>query len=166
MTAKAPFEAEKPESLHDQGARPGYPDGWQAAWRMYLGLGLLGIALAAGGAALVFELRDGWESHRDWVPPAGIVGATAGALAFAYLLWRGRLVEMTPGVGLLVATLAFTLIGWSLERNDGRGAAQDAMTILGTVSLALTCMAFVGGFIWAEARSPARPPAPEAQASG
>lgn len=162
MTARVPFETEKASELHDQEQMPAQPDDWKRDFRMYLGWPLLGVILAAGGAALVFEIRQAWDSHRDWVPPAAITGTSPAALAMAYLLWRRRLVELSPGLAFLVATLAFTFIGVALEQGDGSTAAKNTMTILAAVSLALTCVSFLAAFIWTEWKSPSRAPDPEA----
>lgn len=160
--AKAPFEATKVHALHDQSAKPAAPAAWRESFRAYLGWPVLGAVLSMGGAALVFELRDAWDSHRDWVPPAGVVGVVPGALALAYLFWRGRMDDLWPGATLLLITLGLTFADWLVGiSTDGYGAAEDALTISATVGLGLSVAALVWGFVHSEWKAPVRAPQPE-----
>lgn len=162
FTAKAPFEAEKAYELHDQTKFPEKPDNWEKDFRKWLGWPLLGLILTMGLAALVFEIRDAWHSHRDWVPPAATVNAIPGSLALAYLLWRQKWKEVMPGLVLVLITLAlvFTnnLVGAMAENPD---TAQDVLTISAAVTLGLAVVALVVGFLQAEIGNPQKAPAPE-----
>lgn len=162
FSAKAPVEPAKVDELHDQSLKPAKPAGWRDSFRMYLGWPLLGVILSIGGTALVFQLRDGWDSHRDWVPPAAIQAVVPGALALAYLAWRGRVGDLWLGATLLSITLGLAFADWLVGvSTDAYGAAEDALTIAASVGLGLSIAALVWGFVRSEIKAPVRPPQPE-----
>ncbi|MGK2965743.1 MAG: hypothetical protein ACSLFM_09050 [Tepidiformaceae bacterium] len=162
FTAKAPFEAVKADALHDQTLKPERPDAWKMDFRMYLGWPLLGLLFSFGFAALVIELRDAWGSHRDWVPPAGMVNSIPGALALAYLGWRKKWKEVMPGAILVLITVALVAVNNLVgEMANNPDTAQDVITISGAVTLGLAVVALVIGFIKAEFGDPTKAPAPE-----
>jgi len=162
LTAKAPFEAQKVHELHDQSLKPAKPESWEPSYRKYLGWPLLAVLLTIGGCAVVFQFRDAWDSHRDWVPPAAIQGMAPGAVALAYLSWRGRFGEMWIGATLLFVALGLLLADWMVSvSTDNYPRAEDALTIIGAIVFGGAVVALVIGMIVAEVRSPVKAPQPE-----
>lgn len=161
-TAAAPANATKADELHDQSAMPAQPDGWRDAYLRFLGLPVLAILLMCGWAAVVFELREAWDSHRDWVPPGAIAGGAAGTVALAYLIWRKQFGYLLPAASLISLGLVFLI--WNIVVDEGSDAPgwSDALTIMSTVSFAVGLFSAVIGLILAEMNDPTKAPAPAA----
>jgi hypothetical protein len=163
FTARAPSEPTKIGAyLHDRSNRPVSPRGGAGSLvKNYWGY-VLGILLALGATALVIEARAAWESHRDWVPPAGIVPGILAGLALGHLLQRGRLnAAASPIVFAFLAVVFLLMDMWRATYVDGPDVSRDVLTVLGAICLAVSFVWLVILLLVTELRSPTRPPGPE-----
>src|SRR5690606_29240325 len=103
---------------------------------------ILGVVFAVAFSAIGIQLREGWESHRDWVVPAAVSGALVSGPALAYLLLTGRTKAAAIGAVLMFFALAFMLVHllYNMDGNDVSGALNDFFSISGAVF-------YVGGLI-------------------
>jgi hypothetical protein len=159
----APTEPKKTgDYLHDRSRIPARPKrGPGEYFGQYSGY-LMGVLLAIAVTALVFQLRDAWESHRDWVPPAAMVPAILGALALGHLAQRGRVNAIAVPVGLLfVAVLGPMLDLWLDETFPEQDGLALTFTIISAVALGLATIWLLVAVLFVEATDPQEPPAAE-----
>lgn len=159
---RAPFNPEKPNQLHARESLPAAPDrtrGDLARYFMGLGLGLVGTCIFV---ALAFQARAGWDNHREWVVATTLPGGAIGGIGLGFLLARGRLLEATPGILLLLISVLFAGLNiWRGEVVDGPDYGRDALTVLSGVFLVFSALAFLTAEIWVEWKSPTKAPTPE-----
>lgn len=163
LTTPAPVETEKSGAyLHDRSRIPaGPPDTADAFLRRNVAL-LAGLVFTLALAALVVQTRAAWHTHRDWVPPAGVMGMAFGGLAVAHLLVRRRV--DAAAAALLLVVLAAVIALFNILRGyqtDGGDALRDVMSIATTVLMGASVVAALIGFVYVEATSPTKAPQPE-----
>jgi hypothetical protein len=160
FSARAPVEPAKGGSyLHDRTRIPAGP-GWNIGEIVTANSGyILGVLLAIGACALVFELRDAWESRRDWVPPAALVPAVLGAMALGHLAQRGKVDLIGPPLFLLFFAVAAPILDiWIHHEYPDEEGLQLAARIVGAVALGLAVVWLIIASIYAEAKDPAKAP--------
>ncbi len=163
FSADAPVEPVKiGDYLHDRSRIPEGPKLSPLSWAgQNWGL-VLGLVLSIGGAALAVQTRAAWESHRDWVVPAIMLGAALGGLMLGHLMQRRKGNITTPVMIFTSLAMTFTVLNiWRGYVTDGDDGARDALTILAAVMLAIAVVTAVLGAIITEAKDPTRPPTPE-----
>ncbi len=160
LSAKKPVELEKLGAyLHDRTRMPASPRPGPAGWaRANWGL-LLGVAFAAGFIALAFEIRDGWENHREWVVATTVPMLVVAGLAYGHLVGRGKAGALASSGAFLVLTLVFTFADvWVGESAPERHTLRDTLTILAGVGLAITVLTAIITLVAVEWRNPPRAP--------
>jgi hypothetical protein len=160
FSAPVPVEPAKGGSyLHDRTRIPPGP-AWGIGSIITANSGyILGVLLAVGACALVFELRDAWESKRDWVPPAALVPAVLGAVALGHLAQRGKINLIGPALFLLFFAVAAPILDiWLHHEYPDKDGLQLAGRIVGAVALGLGAAWLIIAAIYAEATDPTKPP--------
>jgi hypothetical protein len=157
----APVEPQKSTFLHDRSNRPKAP----ATNRLDLAKRWAGFALGlvfgVGSAALLFSIRDSWENHREWLVTVIPVLVIA-AIALAYLVSRQKGAALGTGLAFLIAAIAFAGSDILVDREPNPSStAQDTLSILGGVALALASIALIVAFLIVEIRNPTKAPTPE-----
>jgi peptidoglycan/LPS O-acetylase OafA/YrhL len=162
FSAPVPTESEKSAYLHERANRPAPPKRSNFGLvRSYLGAGL-GVLFAIGFVALAFQIRAGWDNHREWVVAITVPGLVLGGVAFGHLIARRQLTALAPGAGLLVLTLVLVFLNYLRGRDTtGEDGLRDALSIISGVSLVLTVSALVGALAWVEWKRPTKAPLPE-----
>ncbi len=162
FSAPVPTESEKSTYLHERANRPAPPKRSNFDLvRSYLGAGL-GVVFAIGFVALAFQIRAGWDNHREWVVATTVPGLVLGGVAFGHLIARRQLMALAPGAGLLVLTVVFVFLNYLRGRDtEGGDALRDALSIISGVLLGLTVGALVGALAWVEWKRPTKAPLPE-----
>lgn len=161
MQAAAPFEPEKAGWLHDQERLPDPPAN-QQPWRLYVGFILGAVVIGVLLTALGLEIRDGWESHRDWVVPVIAQFACIAGAAVIHLIYRGSLGMLGLGLLFLIFTLILLGMNLSLEGNASRETAEDWLSATAGIMFGVTLAIWIIGSIWAEYRYPTEGPEREA----
>lgn len=163
FTAPAPVEPGKiGDYLHDRSRIPAPPKRQVSEiLSQYSGL-ILGVLLAVGACALVFELRDAWESKRDWVPPAALVPAVIAAIALGHLAQRGKI----NYIGVPLILLFFAIGGpvldiWIHHEYPDRDEFALTFRIVAAVCLGLATVWLIVASLLVEANDPTKPPEPE-----
>jgi hypothetical protein len=162
FNAAAPVEQTKSgDYLHERERLPAAPDmGADVQSSRWMGLAL-GVLFALGAAALIFELRDAWESHRDWVPPAALVPGVLGAIALGYLAQRGRINHIAVPMFLLFLAIGGAVMNiWLHEEYPDKDGLRLGFTIMATIAFAAALASLVASLLWVEAKDPTRPPDP------
>jgi peptidoglycan/LPS O-acetylase OafA/YrhL len=162
LERSVPVEEVKADSLHDISNRPKRPTLSIQEHGMDWLIFAVGLIFAGAYVAAAFELRESWESHRDWVVPVFVPPLVAGGVAAAYLIIRQQWEAAIGGLFLVIA--AAVLIGANLAldaEDDPSATAQDLTSAFGAVALGLSVAAFVFGMLWVEFRHPTRAPTPE-----
>lgn len=162
FSAAVPIEPEKSTYLHERTNRPAAPKRSNMdLFRSFLGLGL-GVLFALGFIALAFQVRAGWDNHREWVVATTVPGLVLGGLAAGHLIARRQIAALGPGVGLLVLTLVLVVLNYLRGRDtSGNDGLRDALSIISGVLLVLTVGALVGALVRVEWKHPTKAPAPE-----
>jgi peptidoglycan/LPS O-acetylase OafA/YrhL len=155
FAARVPIESEKSTYLHERANRPAPPKRTSVdLLRSYLGAGL-GVVFAIGFVALAFQIRAGWDNHREWVVAITVPGLVLAGIAFGHLIVRKQLMALAPGAGLLVLTVALVLLNfWRGQETTGEDNLRDALSIISGVLLVLTVGALVGALAWVEWKRP------------
>lgn len=162
FTSRAPTEPQKSDYLHAETARPDAPKrARNDIVRGYLPFAL-GFVLACLFVALAFQIRAGWENHREWVV-ATTVPFTAGAgAALGHLLARKQLDAATPAIGLLFITIMLAVLNFLRgQATEGSDTLRDVLSITEGVFLALAVAASIGAAVWVEVKRPTHAPPPE-----
>lgn len=163
FTARTPVEPIKlGDYLHERANRPASPrPGLLGLARRHWGL-VLGVVLALLGSALVVETRVAWDSHRDWVPSATIVGAVFAGLSLGYLTGRGKLGTVVGALCFLSLAIVFMVMNiYRSSLTEGPDRGRDALTILTTICIAISFAWFILTALVIELRSPTRVPPPQ-----
>jgi hypothetical protein len=161
MSIPRPFEPEKSGYIHDRSNRPDGPktsrmELVQRWWAFGLSL-----ALGVGATALLFSIRDSWENHREWLVTVIPVLVIA-AISLAYLVSRQKGAALGTGLAFLIAAIAFAGSDILVDREPNPSStAQDTLSILGGVALALASIALIVAFLIVEIRNPTKAPTPE-----
>lgn len=142
FAAKAPTHPDRPDELHAQESLPAAPKVSRIQMATRFSILGLGVIFAVAFSAIGIQLREGWESHRDWVVPAAVSGAIISGPALAYLLLTGRMMAAAIGGALMFIALAFMLmhILYNIDGDDVSGALNSFFSIGGAVF-------YVGGLI-------------------
>lgn len=160
FTMRAPVNVEKPNELHDQSLKPG---GKPVSRLQQFGPLAAALAGAAIFVALAFQVRAGWENHREWVVATTLPFAALGGVALGFVLWRGRIMEASPAILLLLLCTGLAALNyWRGIETTGQDGLRDALSIIEGVLLALAVVAAIGALIWVEWRHPYRAPGPAA----
>ncbi len=157
----APFEPEKTAYIHDRTTRPARPAISRSDLvRRFAGFGI-GLVIAAFMIAIAFQVRDGWENHREWVVAMSGPFYALGGIALGHLLYRKKLEAAAPA--LLFLVLAAVVAGFDIaaDADDADMAIRDALSIIGGILLAISIACAVFAVIWVELRNPTRVPPPQ-----
>ena len=160
LSVPAPYEPVKSD-IHDREARPDAPKTSRGAYvKRFWGVAL-GLVITCAIVALAFQARAGWDNHREWVVATTVPFHVLGGMGAAYLIYRGALKELAPG--LFFFFLAALFIGGDIlaDASDASMTARDTLSILGGIALALAIIAFVVGALIVEVKRPTKAPAPE-----
>jgi hypothetical protein len=163
FTTPAPVEPVKGgDYLHDHSRIPAAPKR-SVGQVLYQFSGLIaGVLFVLLGAALVFELRDAWESHRDWVPPAGITLAVVGGVSLGHLLVRGRVNAVALPVGLIfISVMCVALDLWIHEEYPDKDGLRLAFVITSAITGGIAAIWLFFAAIFVEATDPTHAPEPE-----
>ena len=161
MSIPRPFEPEKSGYIHDRGNRPGGPSTSRMELVKRLWAFALSLVLGVGATALLFSIRDSWENHREWLVTVIPVLVIAG-IALSYLVLRKKAAAL--GTGLAFVLIAIGLAGSDVlidRESNPSSAAQDTLSILAGVALALASIALIVAFLIVEIRNPTKAPTPE-----
>lgn len=158
----APFDATKPDWLHDRHNRPAAPARTSASLiRRFLPLAA-GILFAIGLEALAFQTRATFEGERDWVVPTVTPFFAIGGVALAVLLARRQIIAVTPGLLLVVIACGLTAANiWRGQVTTGHDWGRDILSIVTGVVLAAALISLTVGVVWSEAKNPTRAPLSE-----
>jgi peptidoglycan/LPS O-acetylase OafA/YrhL len=157
FSAPAPIEPEKSTYLHERTNRPVPPTRTNLALlRSYLGM-VLGLLFAIGFVALSFQIRAGWDNHREWVVAITVPGTVLAGVALGHLAARRQLMALVPGIGLLALTLLLVFLNFLRGRDTtGDDGLRDALSITSGVLLVFTVGALVGALAWVEWKRPTK----------
>lgn len=157
----APFEPEKSSFIHDRTTRPARPaTSNNDLVRRFAGFGL-GLVFAAFMLAIAFQVRDGWENHREWVVAMSGPFYALGGIAIGHLLYRKKLEAVAPALLFLVVAAALAGIDIAADANDASMTARDLLSISGGIALAISIACAVFAVLWVELRSPTKAPPPQ-----
>lgn len=151
FAAKAPTHPERTDELHAPSSLPDAPAVSRLQLARRFAIVILGVILAVAFSAIGIQLREGWESHRDWVVPAAVSGALISGPALAYLLLTGRAKIAAIGSLLMFVALAFMLMHllYNMDGDDVSGALNDFFSITGAVFYVGGLIALQLGLVWA-----------------
>lgn len=156
----APYEPKKSEFIHDRATRPKRPAvDWRELTGRFWGLGM-GLAFSLLGTVAMFELRDSWDNHREWLVSFIPFFAIAG-LAFGHLMYRGKWEALAVPGGFLLLTAIFTVSVFLGDIDEVSRDTRRVVAILGGISLALTVVSAMVALLWVELRDPAKAPPPQ-----
>ncbi|MBE0608944.1 MAG: hypothetical protein IH609_06165 [Dehalococcoidia bacterium] len=157
----APFEPEKTAYIHDRTNRPARPTtSNNDLVRRFAGFGL-GLVFAAFMLAIAFQVRDGWENHREWVVAMSGPFYALGGIALGHLLYRKKLEAAAPALLFLVLAAVVAGSDIAADADDADMALRDALSIIGGILLAISIACAVFAVIWVELRNPTRVPPPQ-----
>lgn len=162
FSARAPVQPEKPHYLHNQAEKPKAPrPTLRTVVRQNADLAL-GVLVGIGFVALAFQIRAGWENHREWVVATTVPFTATAGVALGALLGRQKWeAALAP---ILFVLLAIMLVIFNILRGyetEGPDGLRDAMSIISGICLGAACLSAIAAFIWVEVREPYRAPAPE-----
>ena len=163
FSAAAPVEPVKQgDYLHDRSRIPAMPEITpRGEFDSYFGYGL-GVLLALGALALMFQTRASWERHREWVVPATAPITAIAGLALGHMIARRKWKAAAPALGCLAVAMIFTAFNaWRGAVVDGHDAGRNTMSVFAGIFMALFMACAIVGAVVVEARDPVRPPAPE-----
>jgi len=157
----APFEPEKTAYIHDRTTRPARPaTSNNDLVRRFAGFGL-GLVFAAFMLAIAFQVRAGWENHREWVVAMSGPFYALGGIAIGHLLFRKRLEAAAPALLFLFLAALFAGFDIAADANDASMTARDVLSILGGVALGISIACAVFAVTWVELRNPTKAPPPQ-----
>lgn len=160
FSISAPYEPKKSEFIHDRATRPKRPGvDWRELTGRFWGLGM-GLAFSLLGTVAMFELRDSWDNHREWLVSFIPFFAIAG-LAFGHLMYRGKWEALAVPGGFLLLTAIFTISVFLGDIDEVSRDTRRVVAILGGISLGLTVVSAMAALLWAELRDPAKAPPPQ-----
>lgn len=155
----APFEPQKSEFIHDRATRPKGP---AVTWKD-LAARFWGYAFGAVFALLftvaMFQLRDSWDNHREWLVSFIPFFAIAG-LAFGYLAQQGKWEALAAAGGFLALTAIFTVSVLLGDIDEVSRDTRRVVAILGGISLGVTVVAAIVTLAVVEWRNPPKAPPP------
>lgn len=163
LNAPAPVEPSKiGDYLHDRQRIPEAPKRSVGEWlSQFAGL-ITGVVFVLLGSLLVFELRDAWESHRDWVPPAGISLAVIGGVSLGYLAQRGRVNALAIPVGLIfISIMGVSLDLWLEEEFPDKEGLRLAFIIMSAIAGGVAAVWLFFAAIFVEASDPTHAAEPD-----
>jgi uncharacterized membrane protein len=157
----APFEPEKSSFIHDRTTRPARPAvSNNDLVRRFAGFGL-GLVFAAFMLAIAFQVRDGWENHREWVVAMSGPFYALGGIAIGHLLYRKKLEAVAPALLFLFLAALFAGFDIAADADDASMTARDVLSIIGGICLAISIACAVFAVLWVELRNPTKVPPPQ-----
>lgn len=156
----APYEPQKSPWIHDRSTRPARPRvTWREVVARFWGYGM-GIVFALLATVAMFELRDSWHNHREWLVSFIPFFAIAG-LAFGYLMQRGRWEALAVPGAFAFLTGIFTVSVFLGDIDEVSRDTRRIVATLGGISLGLTVLAAIIVLAWTEWRNPTKAPPPQ-----
>jgi hypothetical protein len=157
----APFEPEKTAYIHDRSNRPARPAASRGDLvRRFAGFGI-GLVLAVFMVAIAFQVRDGWDNHREWVVATSGPFYALGGIALGHLLYRKKFEAAAPALVFLVLAAAVAGFDIAADAGDADMALRDALSIIGGILLAASIACAVFAAFWVELRNPTKVPPPQ-----
>ncbi len=157
----APFEPEKSTFIHDRSTRPARPAIARGdLLRRFAGLGM-GLVIAALMVAIAFQVRDGWENHREWVVAMSGPFYALGGIAIGHLLARQKWEPVAPALIFLVLAALFAGFDIAADADEADMALRDALSIIGGILLAISIACALFAVLWVEIRTPTKAPPPQ-----
>ncbi|GIW19008.1 MAG: hypothetical protein KatS3mg064_2165 [Tepidiforma sp.] len=155
----APFEPQKSDFIHDRATRPKGPAvTWKDIAARFWGYGF-GAVFALLLTVAMFQLRDSWDNHREWLVSFIPFFAIAG-LAFGYLAQRGKWEALAVPGAFLGLTAIFTVSVLLGDIDEVSRDTRRVVAILGGISLAATTLAAIITLAVVEWRDPPKAPPP------
>lgn len=163
FTAKAPFEAEKANFLHDKAEEPAAPKKSTfdiVRWSTIIALSVL---FTIGFVALEFQTRASWDGHRDFAVPVSIPLAAIAGVALAALIVRRAWGSLGIPMALLGIVIALTAVNAVAGVDvQGQDIFRDLLTWTAFVFMVITLIWLVATLIYLEVTRPIQaPPPPE-----
>lgn len=163
LTLRAPIESEKQGAyLHDRSRLPEAPALRAPELIMRWGIILMGVAFAAGGAALAFQTYDSWHHTRDVLLVLSVSLAGPAGTALGYIIYRRRMDAFFPAFLMIILACGLTAMnGARAYTTDGPDTFRDVLTIGTAVTLGVLFLYLIAAWIWLEKEDPTRAPQPE-----
>lgn len=157
----APFEPEKTAYIHDRSNRPAAPATSRGDLvRRFSGFGL-GLLFAAFMLAIAFQVRAGWDNHREWVVAMSGPFYALGGIAIGHLLYRQKWEAVAPALLFLVLAAAVAGVDIVADANDADMTLRDVLSIGGGILLAISIACAIFAVLWVELRNPTKAPPPQ-----
>lgn len=163
LSAPAPIETAKGgDYLHSRARMPAAPTRERSEIvRQYLGWGA-GALLALGGVALLFQIRAGWNDHREWVVAALTPVAVVAGLAIGHLVARGYFGRMIAPLSFVFLSFVLALFSfWRGYLTEGPDTGRDLLTSFAGVCIGIAMAWLVLMLLWVELKNPTRAPDPD-----
>lgn len=163
FAAKAPTHPERTDELHARSSLPEAPAVSRLQLASRFSILIVGVIFAVAFSAIGIQLREGWDSHRDWVVPAAVSGALISGPALAYLIFTGRNRVAAIGSLLMFFALAFMLmhILYNLDDAEVSSSWNNFFSISGAIFYVGGLLALQLGLVWAIFVPKKEPPAEE-----
>ncbi len=157
----APFEPEKTAYIHDRTTRPAPPAASRGDLvRRFTGFGL-GLVFSAFLLAIAFQVRDGWDNHREWVVAMSGPFYALGGIAIGHLLARKQFAPLAPALLFLFFAALFALFDLLADAADADMTARDVLSIIGGILLGISIACAIFAVLWVELRNPTKVPPPQ-----
>lgn len=157
----APFEPEKSAFIHDRTTRPARPAVARGELlRRFAGLGM-GLVIAGIMLAIAFQVRAGWENHREWVVAMTGPFYAMGGIAIGHLLARQKWEPVAPALIFLALAATCAGIDIAADADDADLVLRDVLSIVGGILLAISIACALFAVLWVEIRTPTKAPPPQ-----
>lgn len=157
----APFEAEKSAFIHDRSTRPVRPAVSRAELvRRFAGLGM-GLVVAGIMVAIAFQVRAGWDNHREWVVAMSGPFYAIGGISIGHLLARQKWEPVAPALIFLALAAACAGLDIVADAGDADMVLRDLLSVAGGILVAISIGCALFAALWVEIRTPTKAPPPQ-----